>query len=573
MKLIEHIDSDKLRGGYYTGDNVVNWCIDRVLRLTRPEQPVTWLEPSAGDGAFLRGLARFRGEEFASKVRIEAIELVPDEAAKCESTMRSCRLRGRVSNDSFFAWAVDRAPCFDAMVGNPPYVRYQYIEPRDRALAEELTARLGIELKGVSNLWIPFALVGMSLLRPGGAFALVLPSELFSTVSGGQFRAMLVRDFSSVRLDLFPRDTFPDILQDVVVVSGLRGRRAQDRRPITFCEHRREGLLEWKHTVEARPESWLQYLLTQDEVRAFREASRLPDFYRFRDVAKIEVSIVTGANLFFTVDDSTVRQFGLEAWARALLARTVDCPGLVFSETDHVCSRRQGSRAWLLDFSEKRPDPSAYRRVRDYLALGEHEGLPTRFKCRIRNPWYRVPQIRSGRLMMPKRAHHYHRLLLNEAGVLTTDTIYRGEMRGLFSHMAEDLVAGFHNTLTLLSAEIEGRTYGGGVLELVPSEIARLRVPLVKLAHVLPKLDSLSRETGGQRDATDALMYATDAELAKAIPGYADLLPTLRAARSRLHGRRMNVTDPATETSQEPTACLADCRSDSSDEGTVRLVG
>ena len=34
------------------------------------------------------------------------------------------------------------------------------------------------------------------------------------------------------------------------------------------------------------------------------------------------------------------------------------------------------------------------------------------------------------------------------------------------------------NPLTALSAELEGRTYGGGVLELVPSEIERLLVPV-----------------------------------------------------------------------------------------------
>lgn len=36
----------------------------------------------------------------------------------------------------------------------------------------------------------------------------------------------------------------------------------------------------------------------------------------------------------------------------------------------------------------------------------------------------------------------------------------------------------FLNSLPFLSAEIEGRHYGGGVLELVPSEIEKLLIPL-----------------------------------------------------------------------------------------------
>lgn len=41
---------------------------------------------------------------------------------------------------------------------------------------------------------------------------------------------------------------------------------------------------------------------------------------------------------------------------------------------------------------------------------------------------------------------------------------------------ADHLVASFVNPLTALSAELKGRHYGGGVLELVPSEIERLAI-------------------------------------------------------------------------------------------------
>jgi adenine-specific DNA-methyltransferase len=42
------------------------------------------------------------------------------------------------------------------------------------------------------------------------------------------------------------------------------------------------------------------------------------------------------------------------------------------------------------------------------------------------------------------------------------------------------LVFSFVNSLTCLTAELEGRHYGGGVLELVPSEIERLLLPVVE---------------------------------------------------------------------------------------------
>ena len=539
MKLRYETSARKLRGGYYTADPLVDWCLDRVAGLAQ-SPPQRWLEPAAGDGAFIRGLARLQTRLQLDNGELDAIELDPAEAATCEHTLRQSGLRGRVVNDTFFAWASSQRSCFDAVVGNPPYVRYQFVSREDRQLAEELTARLGLELRGVSNLWIPFALVSLSLLRPGGAFALVLPSELFCTVSGGQFRAAAARDFASLQVDLFPRQTFPGILQDVVVVSGVRSRRRAATRSIEFCEHRGSRALRWRHRVPVSPESWRRYLLTPSEVRAFHDASRLPDMHRLGGVALMEVSVVTGANPFFTVDDATVAEFALQPWSRPLLARSADAPGIVFDPADHDEARKQGRRAWLLDFSAEHPEPNGHGRVREYLARGEAQGLHERYKCRIRSPWYRVPHIRSGRLMMPKRAHRHHRLLLNRASVFTTDTVYRGDMFPLFADREGDLIAGFQNTLTLLSAEIEGRTYGGGVLELVPSEIARLQVPLAPTAHLLAEIDAASRENGGQRGDGSAVVELTDEMLAARIPNYAAMLPALRSARTRLLQRRMD---------------------------------
>ena len=401
-------------------------------------------------------------------------------------------------------------------------------------------SELGLTLRGVANLWLPFALGGLHLLRPGGAFALVLPSELFCTQSAGVFRATVVDRCEAIRVDLFPRDTFPDILQDIVVVSGRWTGARVGRRAVMFAEHRADEIVEWRHCVPATADAWLRYLLTHEEFDAFQQAAALPGIVSLGDVARLEVSTVTGANPFFTVNDDTLRQYDLSPWARPLLARTADCPGLVFTRADHEQARCAGRPVWLLDFAADRPDPRRRRGPHAYLELGERQSLPARYKCRIRDPWYRVPHIRAGELLLSKRAHRGHRLLLNTADALTTDTIYRGPICGPARGRSADLVAGFQNTLTLLSTEIEGRTYGGGVLELVPSEIARLRVPLVPLAERLKEFDALSRQSGGQRDPADRVAQAVDNALTHLIPGYGDLLPRLRAARRQLLHRRLD---------------------------------
>ena len=147
--------------------------------------------------------------------------------------------------------------------------------------------------------------------------------------------------------------------------------------------------------------------------------------------------------------------------------------------------------------------------------------------------------VRPGTLLLSKRSHRYPRLVVNAAEVVTTDTIYQGAMLGHVQGREADLVAGFHNSATLLTAEIEGRSFGGGVLELVPTEIGRLSVPLVPgMGAHLGHLDRLARTAGP--DSSD-LVERTDALLRRAVPALSlDLLGTLREARAALLQRRMD---------------------------------
>lgn len=71
-----------------------------------------------------------------------------------------------------------------------------------------------------------------------------------------------------------------------------------------------------------------------------------------------------------------------------------------------------------------------------------------------------------------KRSHSHPRLLLNEAGVYTTDTAYGLRLKEGFT--ARALCFSFYTSPTMLFSEMNGRFYGGGVLELSPNEFRSL---------------------------------------------------------------------------------------------------
>ena len=172
-----------------------------------------------------------------------------------------------------------------------------------------------------------------------------------------------------------------------------------------------------------------------------------------------------------------------------MFGRSEHCPGIIYDKRQHEANAQAGNPTNFLWLHGDRIDANPAARA--YINEGEKQTLHTRYKCRVRSPWYTVPSVYATEVGMLKRAHDTPRLILNKLRAYTTDTAYR--VRALKAS-AEQLVACFVNPLTALSAELEGRHYGGGVLELVPSEIERLILPMPGKTKIdLRQLDRVIR--------------------------------------------------------------------------------
>lgn len=539
MKVSTEVSADKLRGGFYSPEPLVRVCLDRAASLLVGQASLRVLEPSAGDGAFFAGLSR---HDLGTRVTwMTGVEIIEQEAALCSERLAEAPFEGEVVQGSALAWCLENDRLFDLALGNPPFVRFQFVEDTERSRALALGLKLGTEFKGVSNLWIPVFASAINALRPGGVFSFIVPAESFTGISGFEIREWLLDRTERLHVDLFPPASFPDVLQEVVVLSGrIISRGVRPSRNLYLREHSALQTREWTHSSVGKVRTWTRYLLSPSQVASLEEAAQLSSVVRLGDVARFEVATVTGANSFFCVDEATITKFQLHRWARPLLPRTRHAVGLVYTRADHLETCEDGRAGYLLDFAASRPDPMMFSGARAYLSLGEAAELPKRFKCRIRSPWYRVPVVPPGALMMAKRSHLHPRVIVNDAGVLTTDTIYRGRLIGKSSLDTRALTAGFHNSLTLLTSEIEGRSFGGGVLELVPSEISRLLVPIpAGITEDFDRLDCICRNASDE-DVGESLVRETDQLLVKRTPGLAtSLMDQLQDARSVLLGLRL----------------------------------
>lgn len=482
MNFIENETAQKLRGGYYTPPDLAVFLAQWVKEIA----PKRVLEPSCGDGVFFGALAKIKGFKNTS---VTGFELEADEAAKARTRATEIGLNAAtVHTEDFLQWALDHmndgGTKFDAVVGNPPFVRYQYLPEPFQQRAELIFKELNLPFTKHTNAWVSFILASMSLLRPGGRLAMVVPAEIIHVTHAQSLRSYLGRECRRLVI-VDPEELwFSDTLQGaVILLAEKKHSEAEKGEGLGMYPVKgREFLRLSPSTVFNAPQSingktvqgkWTRALLDLETRSLFDELEHHREVHRFKDIAKVDVGIVTGANKFFLVPDDVVRNFQLEKWAHPMFGRSEHCPGIIYDDQQHAANAAKGNPTNFLWFRKNAEEIDAA--LNAYIELGEQQELHTRYKCRVRSPWYTVPSVYSTEVGMLKRSHNTPRLILNRIGAYTTDTAYRIRTRDVG---AEKLVGCFINPLTALSAELEGRHYGGGVLELIPSEIERLVVPL-----------------------------------------------------------------------------------------------
>jgi adenine-specific DNA-methyltransferase len=488
----------KLRGGYYTPLDLAVY----ISRWATEKHPRSVLEPSCGDGIFIEALAHATPR---SGLSFTGFELCDEEAAKAKQRCHAVpRFASKIHNEDFLDFAISQLLAgrteFDCAVGNPPFVRYQYLPEESQRKAEAVFKLLRLPFTKHTNAWVPFVLASVALLKPGGRLGMILPSEIIHvmhsqavrTYLGSVCKRLLVIDPEEIWFDgtlqgaliLFAekKQHAADHSEGVGIVQ-VRGRSflSQDPSRLFNDTARING-----KTVEGK---WTRALLTRGERNLFDSLTDHGEVHRFDDIAEVDVGIVTGANKFFLVDDQTVERYGLAHFVHPMFGRSEHCPGVIYDERQHSENARIGNPTnfvWIT-----RPKSVLPKKVIEYIELGESQKLHTRYKCRVREPWYTVPSVHATNIGMLKRASDTPRLILNKLSAYTTDTSYR---ISALEVPPEKLVYCFLNALTALSAELEGRHYGGGVLELVPSEIERLFLPLPKnLRPQVQQLDKLVR--------------------------------------------------------------------------------
>lgn len=463
----------KARGAFFTPHGVTRHLAEWAIQS--PDDTV--FEPAAGEAAFLiAAVARLR-QLGTERPVVHGVELHEESVWAARQAVSEAGGSAVIHQGDFFL--TEPRGQYSVAIGNPPYIRFQDFAGKARDRARFAAQAQGVALSGLSSAWAAFVVHAAAHLQPGGRLGMVLPAELLSTNYAAPVRSFLLEGFESVELVTFETQIFRDAEADTVLVkaSGWGGRPAG---VATLRQTRDAGTLAkldvgntW---VPRNPaERWTPLRVQNATQEAISSTVDSGAFVPLVDFGETTLGMVTGNNKFFTLAPERLRSLGIPR--RDLLhispPGSAHLRGLALTRSGTARLGRDGRPTWLLHPSS-RPAPATLA----YIDEGLRAGVADAYKCRVRSPWWRVPVLPPADLLLTYMNSDTPRITTNAAGVHHLNSVHGVYLRNEVRDLARDVLpVASLNSLTLLGAELVGRSYGGGILKIEPREADRWWMP------------------------------------------------------------------------------------------------
>ncbi|WP_169798434.1 N-6 DNA methylase [Piscicoccus intestinalis] len=449
----------KAYGAFYTPKDAAHYMASWAMRT----EGDVLLEPSIGDGSFIAAARDVAAARRWQQPRFIAAELNPRTAAEAVTC-------GLVAPDELAVGDFLRAPIrpVQAAIGNPPYVRLRALPAEQAETALRASgADLGAPMLTSGSVWMPFVSRTARFLGPDGRMALVLPWDMTYVKYARPLWRYLADTFGALRVVRVRERLFPEIGQDVLLLFADGKGRTTDT--VAFEAHSTvEDLI--AGTPETTSAVAINRIVAGD--RAFQEAllpSGVAELLAStrswtvpaRELVTFNIGYVTGDKHFFhpgpehDLPETSLRPALTNA--RGMRGR-----GLYTSRLDESAT----ATLWL-------PGDELTEAEEAYERRGRRLGVHKAYKCRVRDPWYRVPGVKVPDLVLSVFSS-LPVLMVNDGEYVATNSLLCGYLQ---QGDADSFAASWYTSLTLLNAELEVHSLGGGVLVLVPNEAGNVRVP------------------------------------------------------------------------------------------------
>jgi len=315
-------ESRKLKGSIYTPKFIVDYINKRVIidniNLTEKTnvRNIKIIDPACGCGAFLIDalfkLKKITGASLKELVEnsIYGVDIDPLAVEKTKFILSSIVFEfegefpkkfniycGNSLDKRFLKKKINKN--FDAIVGNPPYVRIQNLDEDMKNTIKDWSFVIGD-----SDLYIPFMELGLKLLSKNGKMGYITPNSYFTSKAGRELRRFLQENkLIEEIVDFGHYQVFEGITTytSITIISNS----PKDFFIFKKVEHKEDikKLDEIKgykiYFNKINPEKWV--LLDGEDWDIINHIEN--SYYKLKDIADIRVGIATLADRIYILED------------------------------------------------------------------------------------------------------------------------------------------------------------------------------------------------------------------------------------------------------------------------------
>lgn len=474
-------------GQFATPTSLAQDILHEAKKLLPEGQSIRFLDPAFGTGAFFSALLNsFSATQISETV---GYEIDPHYGKPAGDFWSRSNLDLRIAD---FTLAKPSAR-FNLVVCNPPYVRHHHLEREyKKRLQFQTYSASGMKMSGLAGLYCHFIGLAHAWMADDGIAGWLIPSEFMDVNYGKAVKNYLLTKVTLLHIHRFdPTEMqFSDALVSSAVV-WFKYSKPPPRHTIRFTFG---GTLtnpkcsrEIPAEVLSQEPKWTRFPIF--------DVSRPSNSVTLSNFFQIKRGLVTGDNSFFILNAQEIaaNQLPKEVF-RPILPSSRYLPDNEISADENGWPLLE-NQLFLLDTRLPEDEiKNRYPLLYSYLQKGKEKGLPDRYICSHRTPWY-AQEIRPAAPIVCTyigRNDSVHkkpfRFILNNS-LATAANVY------LAMYPKPRLAQAIKNDPALLRQIWEilndidagqllgkGRVYGGGLHKLEPGELARVdATPIAQL--------------------------------------------------------------------------------------------
>ena len=386
---------------------------------------------------------------------------------------------------------------YDAIVGNPPYGRFQNIPDREQIL-DAIFSHTGVQYSRYTNLYILFLIKSLAQLTARGRLSFIIPTEFLNSEYGTAIKEKLLSERLLKGVIRFSndREIFPGAVTTCCIL--LIDHSPKDH--ILFYDLETKEMLQQLRLGQTDPhvravpyakiraeEKWRKYMEGKDE----QPFANLTEISRYCTVTR---GIATGANDFFCMSASRMQRLQIPPESCIpCVCRSADVSAGIFTQEDFDALSRADRTVHLL-CADCGPHSSS---LAEYIRYGKSMGYHERYLPGHRKPWYAMERRSIAPIWVSSATRSGLKFVRNLAGVNCLTAFHSIYIRDEYEDLTDVIFCYF---LTPIAQEIirENRKEMGNALEkFQPCDIAH--------AQMLDLSVLTEKETGQIRSLYHAL--------------------------------------------------------------------